>query len=296
MSTIEIIASVRQGQHLFNDMVLSHMEAIKQEHSFVAYAGLMLIGFVYGIIHAVGPGHGKVVVSTYLLANENSLKRGLVIVAFSSLLQAVTATVLVLGYYYVLQATRTEAEHASGILETCSYVLIGGLGLWLLAQGTVSLCKAFGHQEHHHAEHNHSDGCCGHNHVPSADQLIGHKSLASLTAMIISIGIRPCTGALLLLFFACLFDLAWPGIWATLAMAIGTAFTTGGLALLTVKSKDLALSFVKKSDRSLLLTHAGLRLAGGAFILVIAGLFLAAQLSGEQPLAQAQPPLFKALK
>jgi nickel/cobalt exporter len=171
-------------------------------------------------------------------------------------------------------------------------------------QGIGNFRKAFGHPKHrhaahhghHHAEHDHSGGCCGHNYVPTADQLTGHKSIASIAAMIVSIGIRPCTGALLLLFFACMFDLAWAGIWATLAMAIGTAFTTGGLALLTVKSKNLALSFVKKSDRGLLLTHAGLRLAGGTFILLIAGFFLTAQLGGEQPLTQAQPPLFKALK
>ena len=171
MPTAEIIAFIRQGQHLFNDMVLNHMQEIEQEHSFIAYAGLILVGFVYGVVHAVGPGHGKVIVSSYLLANENSLKRGLVIVALSSLLQALTATVLVLGYYYVLQATRTQAEYAAGILEICSYVLIGGLGVWLLVQGIGNLRKAFGHPKHrhaahhghHHAEHDHSGGCCGHN-------------------------------------------------------------------------------------------------------------------------------------
>jgi ABC-type nickel/cobalt efflux system permease component RcnA len=298
MSTTEIISVVRQGQHLFNDMVLSHMEAIKQEHTFLAYAGLILVGLVYGIVHAIGPGHGKVIVSSYLMANENSLKRGLVIVALSSLLQAITAIVLVFGYYYVLQATRTEAEHAAGILEACSYALIGALGCWLLARGVVTLKKAFGLEKRHHEghHHHHSEEDCGHAHAPTADQLSRSKSFASIAAMILSVGIRPCTGALLLLFFACMFDLAWPGILATLAMAIGTAATTGILAILTVKSRDLALSFVKKSDRSMLLAHAGLRIAGGAFILLMAGLFLTAQLGGEQTTDQSQPPLFKALK
>jgi len=290
------MAFIREGQHIFNDMILSHMQAIQQEHTLAAYAGLMLVGFLYGIIHAAGPGHGKVVVSSYLLANENSLKRGLVIVALASLLQAITAIVIVLGFSLILQATRGEAEQLSGYLEIGSYVLIGLLGIWLLAQGINTLRDAFGMNKHHHKGHQHSGGCCGHELTPPASQLAGNKSLISFAAMILSIGIRPCTGALLLLFFACAFDLAWPGVLATVAMAVGTAVTTGALAILTVKSKNLALSFVKKSDRGMLFAHAGLRIAGGLFIVLMSGLFLTAQLGDEQTQGQSTPPLFKALR
>jgi ABC-type nickel/cobalt efflux system permease component RcnA len=114
--------------------------------------------------------------------------------------------------------------------------------------------------------------------------------------MIVSIGVRPCTGALLLLFFSCMFELTLPGVLATLAMAAGTALTTGSLAFLAVKSKDLALSFVDKSERRLLFTHAGLRLAGGVFIFLMAGLFLTAQMGGETTQGAGSHPLFKALK
>lgn len=296
MHSAEIIAWLRDGQRLFNDSVVSQLETIRQEHALAAYAGLTLVGFLYGIVHAVGPGHGKMIVSSYVLANENSLKRGLLIVALSSLLQALVAIALVLGFYHLLAATRAEAEQAAVWLETGSFALIGLLGIWLMTQGIAVLSQLPWRSVKKHY-HNHKENCgCGHAHLPTAQQLTGKKDALSMVAMIVSVGIRPCSGALLLLFFSCRFELVWPGVLATFAMAAGTAATTGALAILAVKSKHLALSLVKKSDRALALAHAGLRLGGGAVILLAAGLFLAAQWSGAALPARTQHPLYKTLQ
>jgi ABC-type nickel/cobalt efflux system permease component RcnA len=296
MLTTEIISLFREAQHFFNDTMLAHLEALKQGHALLAYASLALVGFLYGIVHAIGPGHGKVVVSSYILANENSLKRGLLVVALSSLLQATTAIAIVLGFSYVLQATRAEAEHVAALLEIGSYALIAALGIWFFGRGLVLLghTLCYGHDEEHH--HDHDEGCCCHEHMPSACCLTDEKTSASLAAMILCIGIRPCTGALILLFFSCMFDLPWPGVLATLTMAMGTAITTGTLAILAVKSKEVALMFVEESERGLRLAHAGLRLGGGLVIFLMASLFLAAQFGGENISAAAPPPLYKALK
>jgi ABC-type nickel/cobalt efflux system permease component RcnA len=299
MLSAEVLNWFREGQRIFNDLVFTRLQDLQQARSFAAYLSLALVGFLYGVVHAVGPGHGKVVVSSYVMANDNSLKRGLLVVVLSSLLQALTAITIVFGFYYMLAATRTQAEHAASLLETGSFVMIGGLGLWLVIQGLHSLKKAvrFGKAAAYGHAHVHSHVCgdCGHAHVPSVDQLQDHKSVVSLTVMIVSIGLRPCTGALLLLFFSCMFDLAWAGALAVFVMSVGTAVTTGALALFAVKSKDLALSFVKKSDRSMLFMHAGLRLCGGVVIMIMAGLFLSAHLSGDAPLTPAQHPLYKTL-
>ena len=114
--------------------------------------------------------------------------------------------------------------------------------------------------------------------------------------MIVSIGIRPCSGALLLLFFSCMAHLTLPGVLATLAMAAGTAITTGALAILAVKSRKMALRLVESSEKRLKLTHAGLRLAGGAVIVLMATFFLTAQLSGNRTPATASHPLYKSLQ
>ena len=296
MLSAEIVQAFRDGQRVFNDLVVSDLEALGQGHSLMAYASLILVGFLYGVVHAVGPGHGKVVVSSYVLANENSLKRGLWVVGLSSLLQAITAIVLVLGFYYLLDVTRSETEHFAGYLEIGSFILIGGVGLVLAAQGARDFTRIFvPARPHHHHDHHHSCGC-GHAHAPTPAEINPSKGLGALATMIVSIGIRPCSGALLLLFFSCMAHLTLPGVVATLAMAAGTAITTGVLAILAVKSRKLALHLVESSEKRLKLAHAGLRLAGGAVIVLMAALFLTAQLGGDRTPATASHPLYKSLQ
>lgn len=297
MFATEALVWFREGQQLFNDLIVNHLETIKQQHSFLAYTGLALVGFFYGILHAVGPGHGKMVVSSYVIANENSLKRGLLVVVASSLLQALTAIAIVLGFNYLLAITQSQAENIEALLKVASYSLICCVGFLLLGQGLYTFAEAMGfrHKRHAHHSHNHAGTACQHVHTPSVEQL-KNKDFLSIATMILSIGIRPCTGALLLLFFSLMLGLGWAGVVATFAMAAGTAITTGSLALLAVKSKSLALSFVKKSDRSLLFTYAGLRLIGGAIMFITAALFLVSQLTNEAPMPSASPhPLYKSL-
>lgn len=300
MQTAEIIQSIRELQRLFNDQIATNLTAIQQEHSLAAYLGLALIGFIYGALHAIGPGHGKVVVAGYMLANQNSLKRGLMVVGLSSLMQAVTAIVIIVGFHVVLQVTRAEAENIARLLEMAGMAVIGALGFMLVVQGVMALKKLLLPQKivHHHHGHHHHDGCgCGHAHAPSAAELDAKPGALSMAAMVVSIGLRPCTGALLLLFFACGVGLVEAGIFATFAMAAGTALTTGLLAYITVKSKDLALKLVKQSnDQWVTCAHALLRVLGGVLILLLAGLFmLAAVDKGESStVAPTQHPLFRA--
>lgn len=293
MFASEALIFFRNAQHYFNDQILGALESIKQDHAILTYAGLALIGFLYGALHAIGPGHGKVVVTSYLLANENSLRRGLVVVGLSAFLQAVVAIVLVVGFYSVLRITRAEAESIANLLEVASTCLIGLLGGWLAVQGAATLQKTLVPSQHHQHPHAHGE-CCNHAHIPSPQQLDEKRGITSQAAMILSIGIRPCTGALLLLFFSCALDLVCPGILATFAMAAGTALTTGALAMLTVKSKALALRYVKTSGRGLALAHGLLRLVGGLAIMALAIFFLGGGWNAATPSVPAQHPLFRA--
>ncbi len=307
MLSVEIVQAFRESQRLFNDIVYSNLDAIGQTHAGAAYFGLIFAGFAYGALHAIGPGHGKVIVSGYVFANESSLKRGLAVVALSSLLQAVTAILLVTGFYYLLKTTRAEAERIAGLLETGSFVIIGGLGASLLAQGARDFIRVLhpsavnagqGTRKgewHGHAHHD-PHCACGHAHMPSADKIARAGHTASLAAMIISIGIRPCTGALLLLYFSCMAQLMMAGVLATFAMAAGTALTTGTLAVLAVKSRKLAMRFASRSERRLRFAESSLRLLGGIVIVALAGLFLILHLRGETLPAQASHPLYKSLR
>lgn len=280
MQISDIIQYIQDGQRIFHDTIVDDLNTIKGGASLLSSFSLMLVGFLYGAFHAVGPGHGKVIVSSYMLANENSLKRGLVIVLLSSLMQAVVAITLVISFFYILNLARAEAEHLTAILEVISYGILSLLGVGLIIRGVKELLKPsqqthrHGHHDHHgHQHHDHGE-CCGHAHGPDATTLAKKQDLPAIIAMIVSIGIRPCTGAVLLLFLACIMGVVWPGIFAIFAMALGTALTTSLLAVITVKSKNVALGFIKSSEPKMRLAHGLLSITGGLIVIGMCASFM----------------------
>ncbi len=105
--------------------------------------GLIALGLVYGVVHAAGPGHGKAVIASYMLANERSLKRGAALALLAALLQAAVAIALVGAAGFVLSATASEMNRAAGWLELLSYSGVAAIGLWLVWRKGGALAVAF---------------------------------------------------------------------------------------------------------------------------------------------------------
>jgi ABC-type nickel/cobalt efflux system permease component RcnA len=228
---------------------------------------LVALSFVYGILHAVGPGHGKAIISSYVVANEETVRRGVLISFIAAGLQALTAIVLVGVLLIGLNATGLQVNAWSNYLESVSYALIAGVGLYLLVtqlgrlwrdrRGTAVSHEAHGHDHHHHghdhdhhhhghdhhAHHTHAPGeACDHcDHIVDARKLAGPFSWRKVMAVVLSVGVRPCTGAILVLVFALTQGMFWAGVAATFAMALGTAITVAALASLALGSRELAL-------------------------------------------------------
>ncbi len=291
MQITDFITFIQDSQRLYHDTIVNDLETIKSSGSLITTLGLMGVGFLYGIFHAIGPGHGKVIVSSYMLANESSLKRGLWVVALSSLMQAIVAITLVVSFFYLLNLARSEIERTTNMLEIASYGLVIVLGFSLVWRGVKEFLNVKPYTHHHSHHHDHHDGCCNHQHIPDAKQLAATYDMRALSLMIASIGMRPCTGAVLLLFFACIMGAVWAGILATFAMAVGTALTTGLLAIITVKSKNMALTFFKTTDKGMKLAHAVLSVCGGAIVIILSASFLVATLTAEptSPLPTKSP-------
>jgi hypothetical protein len=93
---------IQAQQKLFHETMGRDLRAVAETHALGATLSLVSVGFLYGIFHAVGPGHGKVIVTGYLLAGRHTLRRGIMVSALSSLLQAITAIVVVVGLYQIL--------------------------------------------------------------------------------------------------------------------------------------------------------------------------------------------------
>ncbi|MEH2506045.1 nickel/cobalt exporter [Bradyrhizobium sp. AZCC 1578] len=230
---------------------------------------LLGISFAYGIFHAAGPGHGKAVISSYLVANEETARRGIVLSFASALLQALVAVAIVAVFAWLLSSTAKTMCSAEKAIEIVSYALIAALGarlVWtkgggfmraLQAKPELAMASATAHRHdhdhahHHHHHHDHGDHHghghahvhdehCGHSHGPTPDQLAGPGGWRRGLGTIFAVGMRPCSGAILVLVFSLAQGLFLAGIAATFVMGLGTAITVATIAVIAVSAKGLA--------------------------------------------------------
>lgn len=266
-------------------------------HSGHAALILIALSFAYGVFHAAGPGHGKAVIATYLLATGEKLKRGVVISFASAFVQALTAIVVVSIGTLILNVTAMTMTKATDALEIASYALITLCGLWLLWIRLSGRGHQHGHghdlgaahaqdhhdhhhgHDHHHHDHDHHDHAglvcdCGHSHAPDPAALDKPLTLGRAWTAILAVGVRPCSGAVIVLVFAISQKLYWAGILSVLVMALGTGLTVSALATLAVKAKDLALRFSGGESRTQLRVVNALQIVAASGILVFGLLML----------------------
>src|SRR5215831_12148358 len=93
---------------------------------------LLAVSFAYGIFHAAGPGHGKAVISSYLVANRETARRGIALSFASALMQSLVAITVVAVIAWLLNATAKTMCGAEGAIEIASYALIALFGLRLV--------------------------------------------------------------------------------------------------------------------------------------------------------------------
>jgi nickel/cobalt transporter (NicO) family protein len=243
---------------------------------------LMGISFLYGIFHAAGPGHGKAIVTSWILATDNDLKRGLVIAGMSALIQALTAIIAVSLLLFVFKAGAAATRNAATILEQVSFAMIAAMGLYLIWTAFRPHGHAHTEPTHHHDhahhhnhadhDHHHHDDHHGHAHAPEPQQLRGDWSLAKAISLAFAVGIRPCTGAILVLVGANLVGLYWAGVVATLAMGLGVFLTIAAIAAVSVYAKSLAMKLAAHDSKRLAQAAFTLRLLGGVAIAAIGSL------------------------
>ncbi len=107
---------------------------------------LLGLSFAYGVFHAVGPGHGKAVITSYLLSSGEGARRGVAISFAAAFVQALSAIVIVFAGAIVLRLTAPALARATDWMEVASYAAIAAVGAWLLWSKTVG----GGHHHHHH--------------------------------------------------------------------------------------------------------------------------------------------------
>jgi nickel/cobalt exporter len=259
---------INEQQRTFYRAMNEALSALKTD--FNAFWILGGLSFLYGVFHAAGPGHGKVVISSYVLASEQQVRRGVLLSFASAMLQSVVAIGFVLVASVALNMTSMAMSDAANWIGIASYALVALLGLWLMARKLFG----WGHSHHHHEtpdafgrhpgdahyghdhppmaevhgaldhhndelhdRHDHHDDH-GHHHVVTADQVKG--DWREQLGVVVGVGLRPCSGALVVLVFALSQGLLAAGIVAVVLMGLGTAITVAILASLAVGAKGLA--------------------------------------------------------
>ncbi len=279
---------------LQQDFYRSLTEALKQMRQEPAKLWILIgLSFAYGVFHAAGPGHGKAVISSYMLANDVVLRRGIILSFMSALLQGATAIAVMGLVFLFLRGTSISMGDAAGFLEVVSYALIAAFGAYLLfmklrpliarpvSHVSLSAAGSGDGYSHNHEHIGTGEVCstCGHAHAPDPQLLKGAEfDWRSAWTAIAAVGIRPCSGALIVLTFAFLNQLWWGGIASVVAMSIGTAITVSILASLAVLAKSAALR-ISGNGAIGNSVHTAIEIAGATFILVIGLLLLTAKLS-----------------
>jgi nickel/cobalt transporter (NicO) family protein len=257
---------------------------------------LIGLSFTYGVFHAAGPGHGKAVISSYMIANETELKRGVLLSFLSSILQGVVAILLIGAVYLVLRGSSISMTNATRALEIASYALIAAFGGWLVfrklrsmlrpapAPATMHADDVHGHEHHHHHDHHHGHGpgevcaTCGHAHAPDPALLKGDRfALSEAWSAIVAVGLRPCSGALIVLSFALLNGLYLGGVLSVFAMSIGTAITVSILATMAVTAKGIAVRYASSDSAAARISNA-IEIAGALLVLLLGLVLLGASL------------------
>jgi nickel/cobalt exporter len=259
-------------QGLFYQRIQAGVRALPEGGG--AFWALMGVGFAYGIFHAAGPGHGKAVISAYLVAEERALRRGIGLCFAAAFLQAIVAIAMVGAALAVFSLTATGMDRLTGRVEFASFLAVALLGLWLTWRKSGRFTDLLLHRRG--AGPGNVAGC-DHVHLPPPEEFMRLRRWREYVSVVFAAGLRPCAGALVLLVFAASQNLIGAGIAATFAMAAGTAITTSIIALTAVFMKDVALRIAGgRNDRSAVF-GSGFELAAGAFVLVIGLALLAGQ-------------------
>lgn len=282
-------------QREFNQLISTALHQIKQTPT-QAGATLILVSFLYGVFHALGPGHGKFVIASYLSTHQSKLKTSMRLTFLSSLMQgvvAITATSIIVVVLHLsssyFRASQLWLERAAFILmmllaSQWIYQAITGLiqskkkptlRIRSISQVTPMTPSAVKKTD---VFHQHQAGCacgCGHQHLPDEKQLQA-QSWKSQLLVILSIGMRPCTGAIFVLFLAFMLDLYPWGIAAAMAMALGTGLMLSGFAIMVQYARQSAVKLGAwyGGKLSTYNTNAIIKLSAGLILMIFAASLL----------------------
>jgi len=240
----------------FQKMLRSHIaeqsREMKKGNQLKSVLWILLIAFLYGIAHSLGPGHNKVVVFSYFLTEKPRIRDGLLLGNLTAFIHALSGLTLALTVFYLVKETLSSnfnAAQASHISMLFSFAMIFIIGAFLLWENLKSLKQA-----------------------KDVNQM-KEAPKRSIIAMAFAVGIVPCPGTMILVTFLLTLGLTKLSIIAALFMALGMGFTISLIAIATVFAKSKIMHFFTNDDQKILKFQTSLSVMGAILIMAFGLLF-----------------------
>ena len=265
-------------QRRANAEVAFHMNAIERGENLGALFLALAVAFAYGAIHAFGPGHGKFVVVSYFLGREARVMRGVVMALQIAVVHVIAAIVIVWLADLVLRGGFGLGLSDVPGVRAASFLIIVGIGLYMLYQAVRASLRARGHGDHvHHHDHHHGhehghrrDHGHGHHHGHHHHLGHSHGSKAEGGILALAAGMVPCPGAVLIMLYAVANDMIVPGSLLVAAMSLGIGSSICVLGVGAILARQAAMRVMERSGGggANALRH-GMNYAGAALVTLV---------------------------
>ena len=231
-------------QRQVNAGVAIHMRALETGNSFAAFFLGLGVAFLYGMVHALGPGHGKFVIMSYFMGREVYVLKGLVMAIQMAVVHVIAAVVIVWVADILLKTSLGIGLADVPGIRAGSFLIIAAIGVYMLYQAVHG---SGGHTHTHTHTHDHDHNHHHHHHGHSHDHAHGasHATEGGLVAL--AVGMVPCPGAVLVMLYAIANDMIYPGFLLVAAMSAGIGLTIAILGVATILLRQFATRFIENS-------------------------------------------------
>lgn len=226
----------------------------------------MLLSFSYGVLHTLGPGHGKAVIVSYFIGNGGSMRRGMLMGVRIAVFHVLSAVVIVIFTDRIVQQVGGSSASSYRVVQLISYGAIALIGGWMLRQ---ALQKRNSLHMAPYVEPENGAMAKAVLYPSLSQQLVRSETVPLDTVQIktapiktasrentavwpdcncltcedpqgaggwlsLAVGAVPCSGALIVLLYGLANNLLWPSIAMVISISVGMAFTLAWIGMVAI--------------------------------------------------------------
>jgi len=236
----QILKQLISWQYSLNSFISTNIRSLNDENSLSVSLLILAIAFLYGLVHAAGPGHGKALVAFYFTSNKSDYKKAFKMGYMISIIHAISVLLLTFGIFFILKTMfRKNFDEFSGEAMQISAVMIILVAIYLILHAIKDR---------------------------DAKEKNEKPSNKSEMAVAFSAGVVPCPGVMTIVLFCVVLGQYLLGILAAVAMSVGMGLTISLAGILSIALNKKAGGFLQTKAYVL-------EILGGVLILLL-GLFL----------------------